>query len=123
MKTIIYLTKTLKNIVKHNEEGNISREEEKIVQRFILNEGMRHELYNFILSEMYNYHLSGKSIGRRKLLEISEDTGCSFTEQELRGGISKLNNYGFIISFNGRKGSVINPLGVRLKSELGKLGD
>ncbi|WP_432403773.1 sigma-54 interaction domain-containing protein [Wukongibacter sp. M2B1] len=103
------------------EKKHSTPEEIKSIRKFLMFEGRNWEMYQFILSELYDNHCNNRFIGRNKLVNRAKECGFAFTEQQIKGGLSKLNNYGFIVSGKGRKGSSILQSGIALKMDLDKM--
>ena len=100
------------------EEVETNKAEQKIINKFILNEGRNLQLYGFILGEMEKSKKKRENIGRNKLSKIAEDNNLFITEQEIRNGLTKLVGYGFVVSGKGRKGSYITELGVKCNKKV-----
>lgn len=113
----IYNENKLSNTIK------LTKVDEELINKFIINEGKNLKLYKFILTEMKKSYEKRKNIGRNKLTKIANENNLFITEQEIRNGLTKLSSYGFIVSGRGRKGSVISQIGIRAQETIiGLLG-
>ena len=77
-------------------------------------------LQMFILSTLQESQKRQTHMGRQALAEAARRKGFFATEQEIRSGLRKLNEEGLIISFKGRKGSVLTEKGQRFLAEQAK---
>lgn len=100
------------------EEAALQADDSKNMNQFILKEGKNLELFSFILDVMENCYYSAVHVGRDRLFEIARDRGLFFGLSELKYGLSELNDYGFIKSYKGRKGSIITESGIELKKRI-----
>lgn len=100
------------------EEDTLLVKDSKNINQFILKEGESLELFSFILEVMGSYYNRTMHIGRDKLFEIAKDKKLFFSLSELKYGLSKLNDYGFVKSYKGRKGSIITESGIELKKRI-----
>jgi transcriptional regulator with PAS, ATPase and Fis domain len=111
----------------HQENINPSTEKNNnnlnndLILKFILREGIRIDLYKVILEELENSYNKKERIGRIKLMNIFENYGLFYSEQEIRICLIKLDDYGFINSRKGRAGSVITTSGIQLKNKIVEL--
>lgn len=102
----------------------LTKTDEEMINKFIINEGRKLELYRFILIEMEKSLKKRNNTGRTKLTKIAIENNIFITEQEIRNGMNKLNSYGFIVSGRGRKGSMITDVGIQAKKRIiGLLGE
>lgn len=132
---IEYLTNLNKKIVEQQDipisnKNNMTisiplkKTDNEMINKFIINEGRKLNLYSFILTEMEKSFKRRDNIGRTKLTKIAKENDLFITEQEIRNGMNKLNSYGFIISGRGRKGSIITDLGLEARKKIiGLLGE
>lgn len=74
----------------------------------------------FILSELLEGEKKQIHMGRQALTEVAKKKGIFATEQEIRSCLRKLNEAGLILSFKGRKGSVLTEKGRCYLTEQGK---
>ena len=89
-----------------------------MIAGFLSREAKNLNLYRFILAELKRSYERRKHIGRNSLLKCAHEKNLFITEQEIKNGLAKLLDYGFIISGRGRKGSTITELGRYLLAKL-----
>ena len=68
-------------------------------------------LQMFVLSALLEGERKQVHMGRQALTEAAKEKGIFATEQEIRSCLRKLNEAGLILSFKGRKGSVLTEKG------------
>ena len=64
-----------------------------------------------LMNIIYNTNISGKGIGRQGLEEALKETYHDISEGEIRRILNILNQFEFVISYRGRKGSVVTEKG------------
>lgn len=89
-----------------------------LIRRFLLNEGRQAALYTFLLAALAEAASRGARPGRQAITAASRAAGQPFTEAEIRGGLRRLVEYGFITAGQGRGGSRINECGRALLTRL-----
>lgn len=89
-----------------------------LVRSFLLNEGKRLPIYCFLTQELGAANRRGERPGRLALLERGKQSGQLYTEGEVRSGLSRLAQYGFVRNGGGRSGSLLTPEGEELSREL-----
>ena len=72
------------------------------------------ELYLFILTEIEECQRKQMHIGRKALLQRARARGLFATEQEIRRCLCALNEKGYIVSYKGRRGSLLTDRGQEL---------
>lgn len=100
-------------------QDNSNDFKDRQINQFIMKENTW-ELFYLILSELYDKD----KIVYKGRYQISRDLllkGYIYSEQEIKNGLSRLKDYGFIFSNLGRKGSNITDLGIILKHKLKKM--
>ncbi len=81
--------------------------------------GSDEALFRFILQEMAEAQRNQLHIGRQALAERAREQGFFATEQEIRRGLRILNEQGMIISYKGRRGSLLTEKGFAVLKETG----
>lgn len=77
-------------------------------------------LQMFVLSALLEGERKQVHMGRQALTEAAKEKGVFATEQEIRSCLRKLNEAGLILSFKGRKGSVLTEKGRYYMAEQGE---
>jgi len=103
-----------------NIDENSNEMHYNIIYRFLLNEDKNLNTYAFILKNLEKSYKQSLYIGRYKLLDIAKEENYFTSLSELKYCLTKLNDYGFIKSYHGRKGSIITEMGIELKIEINK---
>jgi transcriptional regulator with PAS, ATPase and Fis domain len=93
----------------------------ELIEQFASREAKNLKLYRFILAELEKGYELRKHMGRTCLLKCAQERNLFITEQEIRNGLAKLSDYGFIVSGRGRRGSAVTELGRHLLLKLMEL--
>ncbi|WP_206459909.1 sigma-54 interaction domain-containing protein [Anaerovorax sp. IOR16] len=86
--------------------------------RFLLREGKRIELFDFILSELADAYKRRERLGRVSLMQKAINKNLIFTEAEIRTALRKLDDFGFVSTGVGRSGSAITTSGFMLLNDI-----
>ncbi|MDD6042142.1 MAG: sigma 54-interacting transcriptional regulator [Eubacteriaceae bacterium] len=101
----------------YRETENVYREPtDDMIRQFIIKEGRDAELYFAILEQMDRN--PGAKWGRKSIVQGLKDEGSLITEGEVKRGLTRLSDFGFIKTSKGRGGSTINEKGKALKNAL-----
>ena len=85
---------------------------------FLLREGRDISLFEGILRALKFFYDNNERCGRGKIQSKMTEYGYNYTESEIKNGLRKLNDIGYIKSKRGRGGSVITEYGEILLEEI-----
>lgn len=114
-----YLTKE-RNLIEKNKilNGKIKNSLSENNINFLLREGRKIKLFKKILSTLKIGKEKNEKYGRHKLKEFFDTEGYAYTETQIRTGMRKLHETGYIISYRGRGGSCITESGIKLLKDI-----
>lgn len=126
LKDLIFLQEPQINIknspTRANERGNGSIDQiPNIEKNFILKYGNKIQLMRFVLEELIEARKNDKFLSRNKLYNKSIKRGLMYSEGEIRGIIRSLNEFGYLDSRNGRRGTTISESGMHLYQIINKI--
>lgn len=98
----------------NEEEFKLCEEEAELADRLIKIAKYRKEKYLFVLECLEKSRKNRSRIGRRSLVELAAEKDLFITENEVRGILNILNDYGMVSLSNGRGGTQITELGIKI---------
>lgn len=93
----------------------------QLIEKFMLQEGRKLDLYLFVLSRLMKAYKEKSRIGRNAIYEYALKENKFITEQEIRNALKKLDSYGFVNSERGRGGSTLTSDGIELYNAMNRL--
>ncbi|HWR61579.1 MAG TPA: sigma 54-interacting transcriptional regulator [Clostridia bacterium] len=96
------------------EEFKLCMEEAELAEKLIKTAKYGKEKYLFVLECLEKSRKNRSRIGRRSLVELAYERDLFVSENEVRGILNILNDYGMVNLSNGRGGTQITELGTKI---------
>lgn len=96
------------------EEFKLCEEEAELAGKLIKAAKYGKEKYLFVLECLEKSRRNRSRIGRRSLVELASERDLFISENEVRGILNILNDYGMVNLSNGRGGTQITDLGIKI---------